>query len=169
MLWKTLFTTGDSRYYCSDLSPLCPLVLLVKISWTQGRSLWSYEGKVTAVHCWSVHVHHRQEVVLWAGLLNKMLTSFVPYRELRACPLYRGTVLYQGMFLYVMDIHWENHTKHTIALCEQNAHCLNVPAGGIYIYNLSYKRVILQVCPYKLYSSIPLTFRRLHGACHFCL
>jgi len=34
-----------------------------------------------------------------------------------------------------MDIHWENHTKHTIALCEQNAHFLNVPAGGICSYN----------------------------------
>jgi len=54
---------------------LCPLVL-VKISWTQGRSLWSYDGKMTAGHCWSVH--HRQEVVLWAGLFQ-LNVNFILY------------------------------------------------------------------------------------------
>ena len=86
----------------------------------QGRSLWSYEGQVTAVHCWSVH--HRQEVVLWAGLFQ-VNANFILYPTENSV-----LVHYTDLPGNVMDIHWENHTKHTIALCEQNAHFLNVPA-----------------------------------------
>jgi hypothetical protein len=127
---------------------LCPLVLLVKISWTQGRSLWIYDGKVTAGHCCSVH--HGQGVVLWAGLF-----------KLSYCTLQRTLCLsiiqrYQRMFVHVMDIHWENHTKHTTALFEQKAHFLNVPAGGIYSYSWAtsvyYCRCALANFTHRLFS-----------------
>jgi hypothetical protein len=56
------------------VSKLCPLVLLVKISWTQGGSF--LELRRQADHCWSVH--HRQEVVLWAGLF-RLNVNFLLY------------------------------------------------------------------------------------------
>jgi hypothetical protein len=38
------------------------------------------------------------------------------------------------LFMEILPIYCENHMKHTITLCEQNAEILNIETGDTYSY-----------------------------------